>query len=69
MLSKNRLCTVPKIYFKSELSSCPHCESKLVRFHTAWKKKISTLSGVIHAWSMVRRSYIPVQETVVRPPR
>jgi hypothetical protein len=52
MLSKNRLGAAPKMYFKPELSSCPHCESKLVRSHTAWKKKISTLSGVIHAWSM-----------------
>ncbi|WP_253187276.1 transposase [Paenibacillus sp. GP183] len=52
MLSKNRLGAAPKIYFKPEMNNCPHCESKLARSHNAWKKKISTLSGVIHAWSM-----------------
>lgn len=52
MLSKNRLGAAPKIYFRPEMNNCPHCESKLVRSHTAWKKKISKLSGVIHAWSM-----------------
>lgn len=52
MLSKNRLGAAPKIYFRPELKNCPHCESKLKRSHTAWNKKISTLNGVIHAWSM-----------------
>lgn len=37
------------------MSNCPHCESKLVRAHAVWKKKISTLQGVIFAWSMAYR--------------
>lgn len=52
MLSKNRLGPAPKVYFKPEMRNCPHCETKLVRSHNAWNKKISTLKGVIHVWSM-----------------
>ncbi|MCD9025400.1 phytanoyl-CoA dioxygenase family protein [Cohnella silvisoli] len=52
MLSKNRLGAAPKVYFRPEMVNCPHCGVKLRRFHTAWKKKISTLTGIIHAWSM-----------------
>jgi hypothetical protein len=52
MLSKNRLGIAPKVYFRPEIQNCPHCEVKLKRSHTAWNKKISTLKGVIHAWSM-----------------
>jgi len=52
MLSKNRLGTVPKVYFRPELRNCPHCGTKLKRSHNAWNKKISMLTGVIHAWSM-----------------
>jgi hypothetical protein len=52
MLSKNRLGAAPKVYFRPEMKHCPHCGIKLKRSHTAWNKKISTLTGVIHAWSM-----------------
>ncbi|WP_135557785.1 transposase [Paenibacillus cymbidii] len=52
MLSKNRLGTAPKIYFRPEINSCPHCETKLRRSHTAWKKKIDLLNDTIYAWSM-----------------
>jgi hypothetical protein len=52
MLSKNRLGAAPKVYFRPEMKNCPHCGIKLKRSHTAWNKKISTLTGVIHAWSM-----------------
>ncbi|MBN2980200.1 transposase [Cohnella algarum] len=52
MLSKNRLGAAPKINFRPELTNCPHCGVKLKRSHTAWNKKITTLTGVIHAWSM-----------------
>ncbi|MDF2683605.1 MAG: hypothetical protein K0R47_4795 [Brevibacillus sp.] len=52
MLSKNRLGPAPKVYFRPEMVNCPHCGVKLRRSHNAWKKKISTLTGVIHAWSM-----------------
>jgi hypothetical protein len=52
LLSKNRLGAAPKIYFRPEMKNCPHCGIRLKRSHTAWNKKISTLSGVIHAWSM-----------------
>jgi len=52
MLSKNRLGAAPKVYFRPELKNCPHCGVKLKRSHTAWNKKVSTLDGVIHAWSM-----------------
>ncbi|NOU63785.1 transposase, partial [Paenibacillus sp. LMG 31461] len=41
-----------KIYFQPEFSYCVHCGAKLKRSHTAWKKNISTLNGVIQAWSM-----------------
>lgn len=52
MLAKNRLGAAPRIYFRTEMTHCPYCETKLQRSHTAWHKKISTLSGVIDAWSM-----------------
>lgn len=52
MLSKDRLGKPPRIYFRPEFSHCPQCETKLKRRHTAWEKKISTLDGVIHVWSM-----------------
>lgn len=52
MLSKNRLGAAPKVYFRPELDNCPHCGAKLRRSHNAWNKKISMLTGVIHAWSM-----------------
>jgi hypothetical protein len=52
MLSKNRLGPAPKVYFRPEMKNCPHCGIKLIRTHNAWNKKISTLTGVIHAWSM-----------------
>lgn len=52
MLSKDRLGQPPRKYFRPEFTHCPHCETKLKRRHTAWEKKISTLNGVIHAWSM-----------------
>jgi hypothetical protein len=51
-LPKNRIIPEKKIYFRPEFSYCVHCGSKLKRSHTAWKKNISTLNGVIQAWSM-----------------
>jgi hypothetical protein len=51
-LPKNRIIPERKIYFQPEFSHCVHCGSKLKRSHTAWKKNISTLYGVIQAWSM-----------------
>jgi len=52
MLSKNRLGEAPRIYFRTEMTHCPHCETKLQRSHTAWHKKMVTINGVIDAWSM-----------------
>ncbi|SFF21201.1 hypothetical protein SAMN04487969_11864 [Paenibacillus algorifonticola] len=52
MLSKNRKEANRRIYFRPEFTHCPHCEKKLQRAHTAWHKKITTLNGVIDAWSM-----------------
>lgn len=51
-LPKNRVIPEKKIYFRPELQQCLHCGAKLKRHHTAWKKNIITLSGVIQAWSM-----------------
>ncbi|WP_244163229.1 transposase [Paenibacillus pectinilyticus] len=51
-LPKNRIIPERKIYFQPEFSYCVHCGAKLKRSHTAWKKNISTLNGVIQAWSM-----------------
>ncbi|MED4569806.1 transposase [Brevibacillus agri] len=51
-LPKNRVIPERKIYFRPEIQNCPHCGTKLKRHHTAWKKNIITLSGVIQAWSM-----------------
>lgn len=51
-LPKNRIIPEHKIYFRPEFSCCVHCGSKLKRSHTAWKKNISTLNGVIQAWNM-----------------
>ena len=52
MLEKNRLGTAPKVWFKPEMKYCSHCNSKLRRSHTAWNKKVVTLNGIIHAWSV-----------------
>jgi len=52
MLTKDRLIPTRKIYFKPEITHCPHCRSKLRRTHTAWHKNIACLDGVIEAWSM-----------------
>lgn len=51
-LPKNRVIPEKKIYFRPEMQHCSHCGAKLKRHHTAWKKNIITLSGVIQAWSM-----------------
>jgi len=51
-LPKNRIVPSEKRYFRPEMDHCLHCGSKLKRSHTAWKKNISTLQGVIQAWSM-----------------
>jgi hypothetical protein len=51
-LPKNRIVPKDKIYFKPEFEHCLCCGAKLKRSHTAWKKNISTLHGVIQAWSM-----------------
>jgi hypothetical protein len=51
-LPKNRIVPNEKKYFRPEFDHCLHCGSKLKRSHTAWKKNISTLQGVIQAWSM-----------------
>jgi hypothetical protein len=52
MLEKNRLGVAPKVYFRPEFQTCPQCETKLRRTHTAWEKKIVTTNGIIHVWSM-----------------
>lgn len=51
-LPKNRIVPKDKIYFRPEFEHCLHCGAKLKRSHTAWKKNISTLQGVIQAWNM-----------------
>lgn len=51
-LPKNRIIPERKVYFKPELENCPDCGLKLRRHHTAWKKNISTLNGVIEVWNM-----------------
>lgn len=51
-LPKNRIIPERKIYFRPEVTCCVHCGDKLKRSHTAWKKNISTLHGVMQVWSM-----------------
>lgn len=51
-LPKNRIVPKEKKYFRPEFEHCLHCGAKLRRSHVAWKKNISTLQGVIQAWSM-----------------
>lgn len=51
-LPKNRIVPEHKMYYRPEFNCCVHCGEKLKRSHTAWKKNISTLNGVIQAWSM-----------------
>ncbi|TVX97051.1 transposase [Paenibacillus cremeus] len=55
MRPKDRIVPEKTIYFRPEITNCPHCEAKLTRAHAAWKKKIATLQGVIFAWSMSYR--------------
>lgn len=52
MLTKNRIVPEKTVYFRPEIQSCPHCSSNLRFCHTVWKKNISTLQGVIRAWSI-----------------
>jgi len=59
MRPKNRIVPEKTIYFRPEVTECPHCESKLVRSHAAWKKKVATLEGVIFAWNMAYRCSNP----------
>jgi hypothetical protein len=72
MLRKNRLSTSRKVFFRPEMRHCPHCEKKLQRSHTAWHKKISTLDGVIDAWSMAYACKNPIfrkQAFRINPPK
>ncbi|XEC94929.1 transposase [Paenibacillus tarimensis] len=63
-LPKNRIIPEQKIYFRPEFTCCVHCGAKLKRSHTAWKKNISTLNGVIQAWSM---AYVCSNSSCVYP--
>jgi len=58
-LPKNRIVPEKKIYFRAEMQNCPHCGNVLKRSHTAWKKNISTLTGVIQAWNMAYKCTNP----------
>lgn len=58
-LPKNRIVPDKKIYFRTEMQNCPHCGATLKRSHTAWKKNISTLTGVIQAWNMAYKCTNP----------
>ncbi|TBL67336.1 transposase [Paenibacillus thalictri] len=51
-LPKNRIVPEKKIYYRAEIENCPDCGRKLKRHHTAWKKNIATLQGVIQVWNM-----------------
>lgn len=51
-LPKNRVTPDKRIYFRSEIKHCPHCGTLLKRHHTAWKKNVITLNGIIQAWNM-----------------
>lgn len=51
-LPKSRIIPEKKVYFQPEILHCPDCGIKLKRHHTAWKKNISTLQGVIQVWNM-----------------
>lgn len=51
MLSENGQKENRKLYFRPELTHCPHCEKKLRRAGTVWHKKITMLNGNIDAWS------------------
>lgn len=51
-LPKNLITVEKKIYFRPENRHCSHRDAKFKRRHTAWKKNIITLNGVIQAWSM-----------------
>jgi hypothetical protein len=59
MRPKNRIVAERKLYFRPEISCCPHCESKLIRAHASWKKKIATLQGVIQVSNMAYRCSNP----------
>ena len=37
-----------RLSFRPELTHCPHCQSRLRRSHTAWRKHIFTLKGLFY---------------------
>ena len=43
------------LIYKPENKHCPHCESKLKRSHTAWRKHIITLRGTLLVTSYAYR--------------
>lgn len=51
-LPKHRIVPERRIYFRSEITHCPDCGTKLKRHHNASNKIVATLQGIIEVWNM-----------------
>jgi hypothetical protein len=50
---------LPKQYYRPDLKRCPHCQGKLKRSATLWRKYLSTLAGRVHIFSQGYRCANP----------
>jgi hypothetical protein len=52
-------CNLPKQYYRPELDRCPHCQWKLKRSSTLWRKYLSRLTGRFQIFSQGYRCSNP----------
>jgi hypothetical protein len=60
---------LPKQYYRPDLKRCPHCQGKLKRWFTLWRKYLFTLTGRFHIFSQGYRCSnpgCPKPETIYR---
>lgn len=50
---------VEHVRYRPELSSCPHCQSRLVYSHPVWAKPVQFLSGIEHLTNLGYRCSSP----------
>jgi hypothetical protein len=62
---------LPKQYYRPNLKRCPHCQWKLKRWSTLWRKYVATLAGRFHIFSQGYRCAnpdCPEPEAIYRSP-